>query len=230
MPREPFYSEEPDLKAATEAASGHSVYLVRMSYWDGAAQQEALFTDAPVDLSVDIGAGAETWVGTGLMTNVSDVTDGADMDEGGIDISFDGVNQTVIAILMQNQFRGQPVEIYKAWFNESDGSVAGTPALIFKGYQLDAYSIGETSTDNPDAVSVTTRATNRLTKLRNENLTLTNPQSHLNYLQRAGLADTTANFWTLVPEIIGTEQYWGKSNPQFVADWWDRTGQRVGLA
>lgn len=210
MPREPFYSDSAPLKAATEAASGHTVYLVRMTYWDGTPPPvEVLFTDAPIDLDVDVGSGVETWVGTGLMMNVSDVTEGADMDEGGIDIAFDGVNQTVIAILMQNQFRGRPIEVYKAWFDEDTGAVVGTAALLFQGYQLDQYSIGETSTDLPDAVSVATRATNRLTKLRNENVVLSNPQSHLNYTERAGLSDTTANFWIYVPEIAGLDITWG---------------------
>jgi len=73
------------------------------------------------------------------------------------------------------------------------------------------YTVSETSTDEPNAVSVTTRATNRLTSLRNENVVLTNPTSHLNYLVRGGLSDTTANFWILVPEIDGLQQFWGES-------------------
>jgi len=212
MPREPFYSDEPDLKTATESDSSYSIYLIRIGYWDGANVQEVLLTSAPIDLSVDVGGGAETWIGTGLLMNVSDITDSADMDASGVNIVFDGVNQTIIAILMGNQFRGQPIEIYKAWFDASDGAVLGSPALLFDGFQLDPYTISETSTDEPDAVSVTTRATNRLTSLRNENVVLTNPTSHLNYLVRGGLSDTTANFWILVPEIDGLQQFWGESS------------------
>lgn len=211
MPREPFASDS-DVRDAAEADYGYSAYLVRLKYWNGASQSEVKLTDAPVDLSVDVGSGAETWTGTGLLMSVSAVSEGSDLDVGGVDIVFDGVSQAVIAIVMSNGFRGQPISVYKVWVN-SDGSVAGTPALLFSGYQNAPYSIGETGTDNPDAVSVSTRATNRLTSLQNENVVLTNPQSHLAYTQRAGLADLTANFWIFVPEITGLAIYWGELGP-----------------
>jgi hypothetical protein len=186
---------------------------MRINYWDGAVQQEVRLTDAPVDLSVDVGGGTETWAGTGLLMHVSRVIEGDDMDATGVDITFDGVDQTVIAILMSNQFRGQPIEVYKVWYNEATGAVIGTPLTLFIGYQNDPYTIGETSTDNPDAVSVTTRGINRLTKVTAENVTLSNPYSHLGYLNRGGVADTTASFWIMVPEIMGLDINWGGPTP-----------------
>ena len=230
MPREPFASV-PDVRDAAEADSGYSAYLVRLTYWNGSSQTETKFTDAPMDLSVDVGGGLETWIGTGLLMSVSDVTEGSDMDVGGLDLVFDGVNQTVIAIIMSNDFRGQPISVYKVWINASDGTVAGTPALLFSGYQNDPYTICESSTDESDAVSVSTRATNRLTATRSENVVLTNPEGHLSYIQRSGLTDFTANFWVLVPQISGLEIYWGELNPnreRHQPEWERATDQAFG--
>ena len=133
---------------------GVSVYLLRISYWDGATTEEVLFTDAPVTLSVDVneGAGAETWLGTGILVSVSTVTEGTDLDATAVDLTFDGVDTSVIAIILGNQFRSQPIEIWKAWYDPDDASISGTPILYFRGYQNDPYSVGETSTDLPDAV------------------------------------------------------------------------------
>jgi hypothetical protein len=184
---------------------------VRLNYWN-VTTQEVRFTNAPVDLSieVDVGNGLETWTGSGLVVNVSAVSEGSDLDVSGVDITFDGVNQTVIAIIMNNHFRHQPIEVYKAWYDPDAGTIEGTPVLYFKGYQMDAYSIGETSTDNPDAVSVSTRGTNLLTRTTAENTVMTNPQSHLNMLNRGGVMDTTANFFIHIPTILDLDVYWGE--------------------
>ena len=197
---------------ATSDDTGTSIYLLRISYWDG-TDQEVLLTDAPIDVSVQVGASPETWTGTGLLMSVANVSEGSDLDVSGIDITFDGVDQTIIAILMNNQFRGQPIEVWKAWFDAGSGAVIGSPLLLFKGYQNEAYTIGESSTDNPDAVSVSTRATSRMSRVTAENVVLTNPVSHLNMLVRGGLTDTTANFWAIVPTIINKDVYWGKDTP-----------------
>lgn len=187
-----------------------TVYLVRLNYWN-TTTQEARFTDAPLDLSIDVGDGLETWVGSGLIISVSAVTEGSDLDVSGVDITFDGVDQTVIGIIMNNHFRHQPIEVYKAWFDPDSGAIEGTPVLYFKGYQMEPYSVGETSTDNPDAVSVSTRCTNLLTRTTSENTVMTNPQSHLNMLNRIpGNTDVTANFFIHIPTILDLDVYWGE--------------------
>ncbi len=194
---------------------GVSVYLLRISYWDGAAPQEIRFTDAPVSLSVDVGApgGAETWVGTGILVGVSNVTEGTDLDATAVNITFDGVDTSIIAIILGNQFRSQPIEIWKVWYDPDDATIAGTPLLYFRGYQNDPYSVGESSTDLPDAVQVGTRCISLITRTNAENTVLSNPQSHLNMLERGGLADATANFWTWVPAIVDLAIYWGENPP-----------------
>jgi hypothetical protein len=201
------------VSAATTDDTGTSIHLVRINYWDGAAQQEVRLTDAPMDVSVTVGAVPETWVGAGILMSVANVTEGSDFDVSGLDIMFDGVNQTVIAIIMNNHFRNQPIEIWKAWFDNASGAVVGSPMLLFKGHQNEAYTIGESSTDAPDAVSVSTRAISLLSRVNSENVVLTNPVSHLNMLIRGGLSDTTANFWAIVPTIVGIDIYWGQATP-----------------
>ena len=159
MPRGQIAGDTP-LKNAVIADTGHSVYLLRLQYRTAAgASAEARLTNAPVDLDVEVesGLGVETWVG-GLMLNVAVVTESDDLDASGVDLTLDGVNQTIIAVLMDNHFRGQNATVYKGWFDPDAGTLLGSyPLLMFRGLQNEAYNISETSTDLPDAVQVTTR-------------------------------------------------------------------------
>jgi hypothetical protein len=195
--------------SATTDDTGTSVYLLRLSYWDGAVQQEVRLTDATVNISANVGGGPETWQGTGLLMNVAAVTEGSDLNIGGVQLTFDGVNQSIISIIMSNQFRNQPVEVYKAWFNPTTGVIVGSPLKLFVGYQNEPYSIGETSTDNPDAVSVTTKIISRVTKTTAENVVLSNVDSHYGYIQRSPLTDTAAEFFYFTPSIVGIDVHWG---------------------
>lgn len=215
MPREQIANDTP-LKNAVIADTGHSVYLIRLEYRTGAgASEEVRLTNAPVDLSLEVesGLGAETWNG-GLLLNVAVVTESDDLDASGVDVTLDGVNQTIIAVLMDNHFRGQNATIYKGWYDPSAGTLLGSyPLLMFRGLQNEAYNVSETSTDLPDAVQVTTRVIGRVTRPGSENVVRTNPEAHLSYLVRGGLSDTTANFFIFTAQVAGLPVYWGQATP-----------------
>jgi hypothetical protein len=198
-------------QTAIDADTGVAVYLIRLQYWDGAVTQEVRLTDAPMDLDVQVDAteGIVTWTGTGLLMSVTAVSEGSDLDIGSVNLTFDGVNQTIISVIMGNQFRNQKAEIYKAWYDSATGAIQGSPITMFIGYQNEPYTIGETSTDDADAVSVSTTVISRVTKTTSENVVLTNMDSHFKYIQRAGLLDTTAEFFYYTPSLIGESITWG---------------------
>jgi len=142
---------------------------------------------------------------------VSEVAESPDLDSHGMDITFDGVDQTIISILMSNHTRGQRMWCWKAWYNVTTAALEGSAVRIFDGYQNERYTIGETSTDNPDAVQVTTRVVSRVTRVGDERTTVTNVVSHNEMLERSG--DSPANqdtFWVFVPSLVNKDVHWGK--------------------
>lgn len=207
------------------------VHLIRIKYWDGALEQEVRLTDAISDLSIDVGSGAETWTGTGLLLSIGAVDESADLDAPGIDIAFDGVNQSIISVIANNQFRGRAITIWRVWLDPATGLIKspGTgPVQIFDGYQNEPYSISESFTEQPDVVAVSTRAVgaiSRITKLRSVKTNLT---SHREMLEAAGLSFSDT-FFQHVPGLEGKEIYWGRDEPGITkADTKGTTGGGAG--
>lgn len=200
-------------QTALEADSGVSVYLVRLQYGDGVGGiTDTRFTNAPLTLNVDVGdgSGAQDFIGTGFLVNVSEVTESADLDSHGVDVVFDGIDQTIISIIMANHFRGQKSWIYKAWYDTASGAVLGSAVLVFDGYQNERYTIGETSTDLPDVVQVSTRMVSRVTRVGDERLVTSNIVSHNELLERGGITPAnTDGFWRWVPNLMNKDITWG---------------------
>ncbi len=195
----------------------HIEHLARIFYWDGGNEQEIRLTSAVTDLSIDVGdgAGPETWTGSGIFMSVSGVDESVDLDAPGMDIIFDGVDTTISAIIMGNDFRGRQITIWRVWIDPTTGLIKspGTgPIQLFDGFQDEGYIIGETLTDNPDLVSVSTRAVGLMSRVVDESLVKTNVTSHNEMLERAGLSTGDTAMQNVVA-IAGVEIFWGRKGP-----------------
>lgn len=190
------------------------VHLVRLKYWTGAAENEVRLASSVSDLDIDVGqgAGTETWQGSGLLLSVGSTDESTDLDTPGFDLTLDGVDQTIISIIMQNDFRGRKAECWRAWINRTTGAVVDTPIMLFDGYQNDPYTVSESMTEEPDAVSVGTRIVSRLTKLSHVRPIKSQTTSYNEMLERAGLS-TGDTFFQNVPAIMDREVYWGRVPP-----------------
>lgn len=200
-------------QTAIDSDTGVSVYLIRLQYGDGLGGiTDTRFTNATGTLNLDVGdgSGAQDFLGTGFIINVSEVTESGDLDADGMDITFDGVGQEIISIIMGNHFRGHKSWIYKAWYDTGAGTVLGSPVLLFDGYQNERYTIGETSTDLPDVVQVSTRMVSRVTRVGDEKIVVSNVTSHNELLERGGITPVNPDgFWRWVPSLMNKEVVWG---------------------
>lgn len=102
--------------------------------WFFAGTQSLWMTDAAVDLSWD----GHTWVRNHLL-GFSDITESMDLELPRATVTFSGVDQSGIAIILQNEFLNRPAKIYKALLTESL-SVIADPLLLFYG-RMDAPKI-----------------------------------------------------------------------------------------
>lgn len=191
------------------------VHLIKLKYWDGATEQSVLLTDAVDDLTFDVGAGPETFQGTGLLLSIGTTSESSDLDAPGVDIVFDGVSQTIISVIANNQFRGRPVTVWRVWLDPDTGEIAspGTgPVMLFDGFQNEPYTISESFTEDPDAVSVSTRAVGSLVTTTRNRAVKSNPVSHNEMLESAGVA-TGDTFFRHVSSLQNKEVYWGRDEP-----------------
>jgi len=197
--------------SGVSAAYSTVVDLLKIYYWDGDSEESVSLTNAAHDIDADVGSGAETFVGSGLALSVASVTENTDFAGMGVDVSLDGVDQTIIAIVLANNMRGRPIKIWKAWLDDDTGAIIGSPLLVFDGVQKEPYSITSSQAgDQPGLVTVSTRAVTKLTKVNYIRSVMSNITSHNDMLKRSG--DSTGDtFFQNVPKLNERTIQWGQS-------------------
>lgn len=194
------------------ATADHStvVDFLRAYYWTGSAEQAVQLCTATQDMEITIDAVPTTFNGAGLMLQLTEVQESTDYDAVGVDISLDGVDQTVVAILMNNQFIGRKIEVWRAWFDDSTGLIIGNPVKLFEGVQNDPYTITSSQTYGEyGASTVTTRAVTKMTRVQFNAPVYSNPVSHNEMLTRAADGVTYDTFFNNVKRLKNRSIDWG---------------------
>lgn len=161
---------------------------------------------------VDIAWNAQTWDAIGGNLEIGSVEEAGEASAG-VDLTLSGVEQSIIAILMNNQVRGREVRIWLAHIAD-DGKIVADPLEIFRGYQVADYTISERRPSSPGAgtVVVKTRVMSRLAPISTPMPVRLNIISHRDMLKRAALA-VTDTFMQNVGGFAGREIYWGSIVP-----------------
>lgn len=187
------------MQTAVAAQTGTIIYLFQIESDAGTTR----FTTAPVDIAWD----SQTWSGIGGTLAFPGVEETADPSGQGVELTLSGVDQTIIAVILNNQVRGREVRIWLAHLSDA-GAVVADPLEIFRGYQLSDYRITETRSREGGTVEVRTRVQSRLSKLRQATAVRTNDNSLNDMLKRLGLA-TGNTFFSTVPAIADRYVRWG---------------------
>lgn len=188
------------------------VNLIKLYYWDGDSEESVSLCDAAHDIDVDVGAGVETFIGSGLALSVSSIEESTDFAGMGVDVSLDGVDQSIITIVLSNQMRGRPMKIWKAWFNDSTGAIIGSPLLVFDGLQNEPYTITSSqNVDEPGTVTVGTRAITKLTRINFLRAVYSNVKSHNDMIERDG-GTTGDTFFHNVHKLNNRKIQWGSKS------------------
>ena len=198
-----------------------STHLLEFTYWDGAAQQTLYYTTASQDITTSgvTNIPDATWIalgfpGGGSALALSEARETSRSASQGVTLRLDGVDQTIVSILLNNQFRGQPAKIYRLYLDESAGTPIGG-LLVWSGLQNDDYRIDESrpqDTDEPGTVTIQTKVVSFTAKMQESQPVATNTVSHNSMLDRAGLS-TGDTFFQNVTEITDREIFWGAEGP-----------------
>lgn len=191
-----------------------AIFLIELTYWDGAAEQVVRLTTAGDDINADPdGTGAVTFDAAAGLLRWSQVEEGSDRRAQGVTVEMSGVDQTIISTINNNSFRGRQARIWKADLSSDQANVSDT-LLLFRGKQLGDYEVEEdvSDDDSPNTATVRTRVMSRLAEFQQKRAVRTNTENHDEMLARAGLSTGDTLFMN-VPGLAGKRIFWGTEQP-----------------
>ena len=106
------------------------------------------FTDHYKNISYD----GNTYTASSLLLGVSDVGETSEVAVDSITVAFTGADQTIISLLLNNDYMDKVAEIYKGFLDASQ-TLISDPFLLFKG-RIESFAIEEDATNSQVSVSI----------------------------------------------------------------------------
>lgn len=202
--------------------SGHDesgvkvVYLAEVVFWDGSSEVVVRVASAKQDVVIDAdGDGSdETYDGVGDFLSWGPHVENTDRRGQGVALELSGVDPSIIATLLQNDFRGRRVRIWRVRGDPDTGTWTES-WLVHRGLQLEDYRISEQVPDDDDepiTAKIRTRSVARTVGLQGTNAVKANQRSHHAMLERKGVANPSDTGLLYVPQLPG-RVFWGSEAP-----------------
>ena len=123
-------------------------YFVRMVFDSG---------ESPNVLNIwngigDLAYGGNTYTGTGDLLSISQITETADIQASGINVSLAGVKSSLIVIAKDHDYQGRPLTVSLGAFDAS-GSLIADPVIVFSGF-MDTMTIAESGQYSTISIAV----------------------------------------------------------------------------
>ena len=132
----------------TTAEIVRPAYFVRMVFDSG---------ESPNVLNIwngigDLAYGGNTYTGTGDLLSISQITETADIQASGINVSLAGVKSSLIVIAKDHDYQGRPLTVSLGAFDAS-GSLIADPVIVFSGF-MDTMTISESGQYSTISIAV----------------------------------------------------------------------------
>lgn len=135
----------------------------------------------------------KTWTGIGGNMTFDKVSSTNDLSSYGVNITLSGVDRSIIALILQKKYIGRVCKMYLMQFKD-DGTIDGTPLLLFWGFANGGFKITENFTNDIPTCTVVARMTDRLGEVE----VVTGIQTNLASHQKISPGDT---FFRNVPGL-----------------------------
>ena len=190
------------MKTALAAESGYGdVWLLSLTSSGGTLR----FTSAPEDQLWD----GNTWSAIGGDMRFDQAAESDDLGSQQVGLMLGGVDQTIVAVLLGNDYRGYGCTLYFGQVLHSTGAIVDDPMAVFTGLLNRAWTVHEQMTDRgPGSVEIRTTVVGEMANAQWHAAVRTNLQSHQDMLDRAGLG-VTDTFFKTVPDIASKRIKWG---------------------
>ena len=152
-------------------------FAVKMDFSGGAVLVWTGYGNITID--------SETYVGSGDILGISGLTETADVQANGVTIVLSGLDSTLIASALTEEYQGRECKIYFGAL--SSGAVVADPYLVFSG-RMDVMNID----DSGSTSDITVTAESRLIDLdRARNRRYTTEDQKIDYPNDRGLEFVT---------------------------------------
>ena len=132
----------------TTAEVVRPAYFVRMIFDSGESPNVLNIWNGIGDLSF----GGNTYTGTGDLLSISQITETADIQASGINVSLAGVKSSLIVIAKDHEYQGRPLTVSLGAFDAS-GSLIADPVIVFSGF-MDTMTISESGQYSTISIAV----------------------------------------------------------------------------
>ena len=136
------------MTAVTTADVVRPVYFVRMVFDSGESPSALNLWNGTGDLTY----GSNTYIGTGDLLSISQITETSDISATGITVSLTGVKTSFIAIAKDHEYQGRPLSVSLGAFDAS-GDLIADPVIVFSGF-MDTMTISENGAYSTIAIAV----------------------------------------------------------------------------
>ena len=106
------------------------------------------FTDHYKDITYD----SNTYTSSSLLLGISDIGESNEVAVDSVTVAFTGADQTIISLLLNNDYMDKEAEIYKGFLDSSQALIAD-PFLLFKG-RIESFAIDEDANSSQVSVSI----------------------------------------------------------------------------
>ena len=106
------------------------------------------YTDHYKDITYD----SNTYTASSLFLGLSNVSESPEVSVDSITVSFTGADQTIVSLLLNNEYMEKEAEIYKGFLNSSQGLISD-PFLLFKG-RIESFSLEEDANNSTLNISI----------------------------------------------------------------------------
>ncbi len=141
-----------DFNTAIQADEVHPIQLVKINTTGG----DILMWTGIGDLVYD----GDTYIGTGTLASVSQISERTDLSANGVSFSLSGIPSSLISTALGQVQQGRSCQVWMGLLNVSDGTLVSDPYELFAG-----FSDITVLTEQAETSTISIQAENRLIDL-----------------------------------------------------------------
>jgi hypothetical protein len=130
-----------DLVTELDTKNINAVHLVNITL----ASSSLAFTENSFPLTSSISGSSTTYLSSGVLLDVSNVSESQGVQISRLNLTVTGVDQTYIALVLNNNVIHDEVKIFRA-FLDSSGAIINNPFLLYHGFINSFQIVDNTST------------------------------------------------------------------------------------
>lgn len=172
------------MASAIAADQGELAHLFALTLYNvgTGATLTVRYTTAPYDLTW----GGDVYTAVGGALSFDTITESGDLAAGGTQVTLSGVDQALLAVLLQYRFIGQPIRIYYGHLDLTTRQLVVDPLLAFDGFMNGGWTVKEKrpttgASPAPGSVTIVGQIVSQLSLLDETRGIQTNLIAHQSY-------------------------------------------------